>query len=83
MVSAESVNELYDLEQDPDELHNRIDHPEMREVRARLSAELYRRLRERGDNFYHWMTSMDDIGQVDYDPSMSGLDEGTHSPVGT
>ena len=50
----------------------------MRQLRERLIADLYRRLRDRGDNFYHWMTSMYDIGQVDYDPSMSGLDEGTH-----
>src|SRR5699024_7182154 len=82
VVNPESVNELYDLELDPDELHNRYRHPEMRQVRERLSADLYRRLRERGDNFYHWMTSMDDIGQVDYDPSMSGLDEGTHRAAG-
>ena len=82
VVNPESVNELYDLELDPDELHNRYRHPEMRQVRERLSADLYRRLRERGDNFYHWMTSMDDIGQVDYDPSMSGLDKGTHRAAG-
>ncbi|MDN5654647.1 MAG: sulfatase-like hydrolase/transferase [Kocuria sp.] len=82
VVNPESVNELYDLELDPDELHNRIEHPEMRAVREDLVADLYRRLRARGDNFYHWMTSMYDIGQVDYDPSMSGLDEGTHRAAG-
>lgn len=78
VVNPESVNELYDLQLDPHELHNRYEHPEMREVRRDIASDLYRRLRARGDNFYHWMTSMYDIGTVDYDPSMSGLDEGTH-----
>jgi arylsulfatase A-like enzyme len=77
VINPDSVNELYDLETDPHELHNRYSHPEMVAVRAELSADLYRRLRDRGDNFYHWMTSMYDIGDVDYDPSMSGLDEST------
>ena len=81
VVNPESVNELYDLELDPDELHNRYEQPEMRALRTDLMSNLYRRLRDRGDNFYHWMTSMYDIGEVDYDPSMSGLDEGAHGGV--
>ncbi|MEV4644471.1 hypothetical protein [Saccharopolyspora sp. NPDC049357] len=28
-----------------------------------------------GDNFYHWMTSMCEVGEVAYDPTLSGLDE--------
>lgn len=79
VVNPDSVNELYDLQTDPDELHNRYRHPEMIEIRSELLTDLYYRLRARGDNFYHWMTSMYEIGDVDYDPSMSGLDEGTHN----
>ena len=78
VINPDSVNELYDLWTDPDELHNRYQHPEMAEIRSGLITDLYRRLRSRGDNFYHWMTSMYDIGEVDYDPSMSGLDEDTY-----
>lgn len=78
VVNPESVNELYDLERDPDELHNRYEQPELREVREAMLSDLYRRLRDRGDNFYHWMTGMYDVGVVDHDPSMSGLDESTY-----
>ncbi|WP_433019079.1 sulfatase-like hydrolase/transferase [Kribbella sp. CA-294648] len=81
VVNPESVNELYDLQIDPDELHNRHEHPEYREVRSELTARLYVYLRERGDNFYHWMTSMYDIGAVGYDPTLSGFDEGTYTEV--
>ncbi|WP_257217298.1 MULTISPECIES: hypothetical protein [Streptomyces] len=35
---------------------------------------LYELLRERGDNFYHWMTSMSDVGARDYDPSLSSFE---------
>ena len=60
VVNPESVNELYDLELDPDELHNRVEHPELRGLREHQIADLCQRLRDRGDNFYHWMTSMYD-----------------------
>ncbi|MGO1199004.1 MAG: sulfatase/phosphatase domain-containing protein [Dermabacteraceae bacterium] len=36
VINPESVNEVYDLELDPDELHNRFEHPEMRQLRERL-----------------------------------------------
>ena len=75
VVNPESVNELYDLEVDPDELLNQYNHPELAGVRAQMMRRLYTLLRDRGDNFYHWMTSMFDVGGVDYDPTMSGLDE--------
>jgi arylsulfatase A-like enzyme len=75
VVNPESVNELYDLVQDPDELNNVYELSENRELRAALLGRLYRELRERGDNFYHWMTSMYEVGGVDYDPSQSGFDE--------
>ncbi|NRQ34747.1 sulfatase-like hydrolase/transferase [Nonomuraea sp. NN258] len=78
VVNPDSTNELYDLFTDPDELLNRYTHPEMAEVRARLMQRLYEVLRARGDNFYHWMTSMYDVGDVSYDPTMSGLDEATY-----
>lgn len=35
---------------------------------------LFELLVERGDNFFHGMTSMYDLGDVSYDPMMSGLD---------
>lgn len=80
ICNPESVNELYDLETDPSELHNRHDDPALLEVRSRLTGELYRRLRARGDNFYHWMSSMYAVGELDYDPTLSGLDESTYRP---
>jgi arylsulfatase A-like enzyme len=82
VVNPESVCELYDLVEDPDELHNRYRDPALAEVRRAMSRRLYELLVERGDNFYHWMTSMYDIGEVSYDPMMSGLDETTyHRPT--
>ncbi|WP_043346370.1 sulfatase-like hydrolase/transferase [Beutenbergia cavernae] len=79
VVNPESVNELYDLVRDPDELQNRYTHPETAAVRAELLGRLYRQLRERGDNFYHWMTSMYPVGEKDYDTSLS-MFEGAHRP---
>ena len=40
---------------------------------------LYALLRDRGENFYHWMTSMYDVGDISYDPTLSGLDESTYA----
>ncbi|WP_268236089.1 sulfatase-like hydrolase/transferase [Isoptericola cucumis] len=79
VVNPDSTNELYDLELDPDELLNVYDLPESAEVRRRMMRRLYQVLRERGDNFYHWMTTMYDVGEVDHDPTQSGLDETTYS----
>jgi arylsulfatase A-like enzyme len=78
VVNPDSVNELYDLHLDPDELLNVYEHPEMAQVRTRMMQRLYQVLRERGDNFYHWMTSMYDVGPTNYDPTLSGLDEATY-----
>lgn len=78
VVNPDSVNELYDLVSDPDELTNVYEQPEMAEQRGAMMRRLYRLLRERGDNFYHWMTTMYDVGEVDYDPTQSGLDETTY-----
>lgn len=71
VVNPESVNELYDLRADPAELVNRYEDAALRDVRADLLARLYRILRARGDNFYHWMTSMYEVGPTDYDASLS------------
>jgi arylsulfatase A-like enzyme len=79
VINPDSTNELYDLESDPDELINVYDHPEHAERRARMMRRLYLQLQERGDKFFHWMTSMYDVGEVSYDPTMSGLDESTYN----
>ncbi|MEN5072706.1 sulfatase-like hydrolase/transferase [Isoptericola cucumis] len=78
VVNPDSTNELYDLELDPDELSNVYDHPEQAGTRAAMLRRLYLLLQERGDKFFHWMTSMYDVGEVSYDPTMSGLDESTY-----
>ena len=79
VVNPDSTNELYDLTADPDELNNIYGHPETASVRSRMMRRLYEVLRDRGDNFYHWMTSMYDVGDVVYDPTLSGLDEATYA----
>ncbi|MCS0500088.1 sulfatase-like hydrolase/transferase [Protaetiibacter mangrovi] len=76
VVNPESRNELYDLATDPFELHNRYEHPEFAHVRRDLIGRLYRALRDRGDNFFHWMTSMYEIGDLDYDPTLSAFELG-------
>lgn len=78
VVNPESVNELYDLVRDPDELVNVYRLPEYEEIRNGLLRDLYERLRARGDNFYHWMTSAYPVGDVSYDPSMGGLDDDSY-----
>ncbi|NED89950.1 sulfatase, partial [Streptomyces sp. SID11233] len=55
---------------------NRYEDHELAAVRRRLSQRLYELLRERGDNFYHWMTSMADIGDPDHDPTLSAFERG-------
>jgi arylsulfatase A-like enzyme len=76
IVNPESFNELYDLERDPDELSNVYDEPRYRELRDQLLHRLYTELRDRGDNFHHWMTTMYPVGGKDYDTSLSDF-EGT------
>lgn len=75
VVNPESVNELYDLIDDPDELQNRYLHPELEATRNRLLTRLYVQLRDRGDNFYHWMASMYPVGEKDYDVSLGSFDD--------
>jgi arylsulfatase A-like enzyme len=75
VVNPESVNELYDLEKDPHELHNAFGDAGYLGIRKKLLSEIYEALRARGDKFYHWMTSMYEVGDLNYDPSMSQLDK--------
>lgn len=77
VVNPVDCNELYDLAEDPDELHNRYHHPELAAVRQDLMRRLYDALRDRGDNFYHWMTSMFEVGAKSYDTALSQLDPAT------
>lgn len=69
IVNPESVNEFYDLRQDPHELTNVVDHPEYADAKRALMTRLYLDLRDRGDNFYHWMATMFDVGGLDFDPT--------------
>jgi arylsulfatase A-like enzyme len=75
VVNPESINELYDLEKDPYELTNSYADPEYLSVRKQLLGQLYISLRDRGDKFFHWMTSMYEVGDLNYDPSMGQLDK--------
>lgn len=75
VINPESVNELYDLEADPHELTNAYQHPELEAIRSLLMKELYEALKARGDKFFHWMTSMYEVGELNHDPSMSQLDK--------
>lgn len=75
VVNPESVNELYDLEKDPHELTNVYSNPAYFSIRQHLLEQLYHALRARGDKFFHWMTSMYEVGDLNYDPSMSQLDK--------
>jgi arylsulfatase A-like enzyme len=77
VVNPESCNELYDLETDPHELHNRYGDETLAGVRADLVRRLYDLLRSRGDNFFHWMTSMYEVGEKTYDTSLSAFERST------
>lgn len=76
VINPADVNELYDLAADPHELLNRYEHPELTGVRRALTGRLYELLKARGDNFYHWMTTMFEVGGKGYDTSL-GQFEGT------
>jgi arylsulfatase A-like enzyme len=71
VVNPESINELYDLEHDPSELFNRYGDPSVADVQGALLERLYLLLKERGDNFYHWMTGMYPVGGKTYDEALS------------
>lgn len=62
VVSPESVNELYDLMADPDELVNIYSVPLMDDVRREMCRRLYAALVERGDLvFARWMAATIDM----------------------
>jgi arylsulfatase A-like enzyme len=75
VVNPESVNELYDLEKDPFELTNAFADLSYLGIRKMLLEQLYQALMARGDKFYHWMTSMYEVGELTHDPSMGQLDK--------
>ena len=63
VVNPGDVNELYDLAVDPDELHNRYDHPELAEIRNHMYGRLQEELERRGDPLHHWMAAMEGAGR--------------------
>jgi arylsulfatase A-like enzyme len=72
VVNPPDVNELYDLEVDPFELVNQIENPIYAGVRRELMGRLYRQLRDAGDNFFHWMTTMFEVERPEHeDTSLS------------
>ena len=81
VVNPPDENELYDLRADADELHNRYHDPDLARVRRELLRRLYEILRDRGDNFYHWMTSMFEVGAKTYDAALSHVDESPGRPM--
>ena len=74
VINPAGVNELYDLNADPSELTNLYGNRQVHEVRSTMEHALYERLRTRGDNFFHWMSSMSDVGEKTYDVSLSEVD---------
>ena len=81
IVNPESVNEFYDLAEDPEELVNRYEDPELVEPRNAMLHQLFEELRERGDNFHHWMATMYPVGMKDYDTSLSDFEGTAHQSL--
>jgi arylsulfatase A-like enzyme len=54
VFNAPDVDELYDLEADPHELQNLVDHPDYRAVRDRLRRLLTEWMAERSDPIHRW-----------------------------
>src|SRR5699024_5688491 len=55
VVNPEGLDECYDLQADPHELHNLIDVPAARPQADRLRRAMYRELTARGDRFAQWL----------------------------
>ena len=74
MPNPESVNELYDLAGDPDELTNVYDDLSYSAARDALLPRLHGALRHRGDDFHHRMRACTPVGGDSgdsYDASLS------------
>jgi arylsulfatase A-like enzyme len=71
ILNPADISELYDLAQDPAELVNRIDDPELFDVRKQLMTKLYNHIEATGDKLGFWMDSMCDIEEESsgYDPA--------------
>jgi arylsulfatase A-like enzyme len=63
VVNPPDKDEFYDLQKDPYELTNEIDNPEYQDVIPEHYRNMVRHLKQQGDNFYHWMYTMYDVGQ--------------------
>lgn len=76
VVSPESVNELYDLKADPDELVNIYAVPLVDAIRRRMCRRLYAELTERGDVvFARWMAATIDMDVAVVGGSRSDYDQ--------
>lgn len=75
VVSPESVNELYDRVNDPNELMNVYETPRYRAVRESLAARLHQILRDRGDRaFANWM-----LATTEFSVAMTDMSQSDHS----
>jgi arylsulfatase A-like enzyme len=54
VLNTPDANELYDLERDPAELRNLVDHPEYQGVRRRLAGKLLEKMAETDDPLHTW-----------------------------
>ncbi|GAA5179477.1 sulfatase-like hydrolase/transferase [Rugosimonospora acidiphila] len=72
VFNPESSNELYDLRDDPHELHNVYQAPTYARIRERLERGLYRELVDRADPAYSWMSYMSAVGE-DRAPDVDGI----------
>ncbi|HLR58092.1 MAG TPA: sulfatase-like hydrolase/transferase [Beutenbergiaceae bacterium] len=77
VVSPESISELYDRGNDPDELVNLYDHPGYEHIRKEMATRLYHLLHERGDKaFARWMLAV-----TDFDVPMTGISQSDYDAV--
>jgi hypothetical protein len=76
------VEQLYDLNRDPDELHNLIDHPDYQDERRRLASELKAWQMRVGDMGELSETQMRDALLVDGFVGQTAAPTFTHTPAG-
>jgi arylsulfatase A-like enzyme len=65
VANPEGIDEFYDLESDPDELHNLVSLPACAGQLKNMRLRLYRELISRGDKFYQWLAFAGDIDPED------------------